>query len=349
MSDGVRFVRSEVGARIAYTTTGTGPPLIIVPPWISHLEAANAMSGYREFIEALAARHTVVRYDRWGSGLSDRDRSDFSLEADIQVVLDLADHLRLRRFALMGPSHAGPVAAAVAHHAARRVSHLVLYGTGARTLIDEETWKPLRDLMLVNWTAATRAIAALATPGCEASDVDAFAALMQAAATPEMTVALHEAGSRFDASELLGAIRAPTLVIRRWGDPFVSAEDARRLAGSIPGARLEHVEGDAHLYTVGDVRAIAERMIDFMAGADRTGSAQLSAREAEVLQLVAEGCTNAEVADRLVLSVRTVERHLLNAYTYAWKTKKAWAGTCRELVVTLDDGSTHTAQFSLTR
>ena len=151
MVAGVRFAESRIGARIAYTTSGSGPPLIVIPPWVSHLEAVTAMSGYRQFYEVLAAHHTVVRYDRWGCGLSDRDRTDLSLDAEVQIVVDLAGQLRLRRFAVMGPSHAGPVAVAVAHHASRRVSHLVLYGTGARALIDDDTWRPLRDLILANW------------------------------------------------------------------------------------------------------------------------------------------------------------------------------------------------------
>ena len=313
MASGVRFVQSSVGARIAYATLGSGPPLIVIPPWISHLEAVTAMSGFRRFHEVLAQHHTVVRYDRWGTGLSDRDRTDFTLAAEIQVLLDLADHLKLRRFALMGPSHGGPVAVAVAHRAARRVSHLILYGTGARALIDAETWRPLRELILANWPAATRAIGALATPA-DPSDAETFAGVMQAAATPEMTVALQDAALAYDLSDILGEISVPTLVVNRWGDPFISPEDARRLAGSILGARLELVEGDAHLYTVGDVVALAERITGFTGGLERGGSAQLSPREAEVLRLVAEGCTNAEVAERLVLSVRTVERHLLNAY-----------------------------------
>ncbi|WP_219419622.1 alpha/beta fold hydrolase [Pseudonocardia nigra] len=315
MNGPVRFVQSAVGARIAYTTLGHGPPLVVVPPWMTHLDALTGLSGYRRFHEVLGRKHTVVLYDRWGTGLSDRDRTDFSLDGEVQVLIDLVDHLRYRRFAVLGPSHGGPVAVAVAHRAPRRVSHLILYGTGARTLIDAKAWPPLRDLVLASWPAATRAIAALATPGCESGDVEAFAALMRASATPEMTVALQDAAMRYDLTEVLGAIRTPTLVLNRWGDPFVSPEAARRLAGLIPGAALELVDGDAHVHLVGDVGTLADRITAFTAGTSRRPSAQLSAREVEVLQLVAEGCTNAEVAHRLVLSVRTVERHLLNSYT----------------------------------
>jgi pimeloyl-ACP methyl ester carboxylesterase/DNA-binding CsgD family transcriptional regulator len=316
MGRSVSFMRSQVGARIAYTVEGHGPPLIVVPPWVTHLEAVTAMSGYREFNDALAERHTVVHYDRWGTGLSDWDRADLSLDGEVQVLSDLAHHLKFRRFALMGPSRGGPVAIAAAHRDARRVSHLILYGTSATGFMDAATWEPLRDLILANWPAATRAIAALSTPGCNGRDVEAFAALMRAAATPEMTVALRDASETYDVSAILEAIRTPTLVICRSGDPFGTPEAARRLAGNIPGAKLELLEGQAHLYTVGDVATLAGRITAFTAGAGGAGrSAQLSARETEVLRLVAAGCTNAAVAERLVLSVRTVERHLLNIYT----------------------------------
>ncbi len=254
-------------------------------------------------------------YDRWGTGLSDRDRTDFSLEADLQVLRDVADHLRLRRFALLGPSHGGPVAAAFASREPRRVSHLVLYGARASVLSQRETWGPLRALMLANWPLAVRSIAAVTAAGAEPADIRAFEALLHAAAAPAMMIALQDDAISHDMSGLLEGIRVPTLVLHRRGDALVSQEHARQLAGRIPGARLELLEDEAHVHYLGDVVTLAERITAFTAGAGRTPSAQLSRREAEVLDLVASGCTDAEAAQRLVLSVRTVERHLLNAYT----------------------------------
>ncbi|MEJ7771942.1 MAG: alpha/beta fold hydrolase [Geodermatophilaceae bacterium] len=310
----VRFARAGSGARIAYTVRGNGPPLVIVPPWTTHLVAQAGLSGHARFHAALEAQHTVVLYDRWGTGLSDRRRTDFSLAGDVQILEDLVDHLRLRRFAMLGPSHGGPVAAAFTCHFPRRVSHLSLYGARSSGLTGGPTWTALRELMLVNWPVATRSIAAVATKGGDLGDVDAFAALLQAAATPEMTVALQDAALQGPVYADLGRLAQPTLVLHRRGDSLVSAEAASRIAGSIPGARLEVLAGEAHVHTVGDVDTLVDRILAFTAGSGTHPSAQLSDREAEVLGLVVEGYRNAEVAECLVLSVRTVERHLLNAY-----------------------------------
>lgn len=315
---GVRFFRARTGAQIAYTVEGSGPPLIICPAWFGHLEAATALSGYAAYDEVVTARHTVIRYDRWGTGLSDRDRDDYGLQSDAHVLLDLIDHLALRRLALFGPSHGGSVAMIVAAAVPRRVSHLVLYGTGARPkeLVDASTWQPLRSLMQANWWAATRTIAALSTTGCEDTDVTAFATYMTASVTAEAAVALYDTAVALGSVCVVSDLRVPTLVLSRWGDPYVTPERARALAGDVPGAQLEMLPGQAHPYTLGDSRLVAERMVAFTAASERSDwSAPLTEREAEVVGLVAEGRSNSAVADRLHLSVRTVERHLLNSYT----------------------------------
>lgn len=312
----IRFFRSRRGARIAYAIDGTGVPLVTIPPWATHLTGEAALSGYPAFHGVLATRHTVVRFDRWGTGLSDRDRTDFAIDADFEVLADLVAHLRLRRFVLLGPSHAGALAVLYAHREPHRVSHLVLYGSRASALSSGETWAALRSLILANWPVAARSIAAVVARGTDRDDVERFAELFMMAASPEMLVSLQDGALHEDVTSLLGEIRVPTLVLHRRNDALVSFDRAIELAALIPGARLELLDGEAHIHSLGDSSALAERICAFTAGSTRrVPAAGLSSREAEVLDLVAGGHTNAEVAEQLVLSVRTVERHLLNAYT----------------------------------
>lgn len=311
---GVAFFRSRVGARIAYTSMGNGPPIIMLPPWISHLGAIRALSGYRRFHEVVSRHHTVVLYDKWGTGLSDRERTEFSLESEVATITDLADHLNLRRFALVGPSHGARVAVAAAHREARRVSHLVLYGGGARAVIDPATWTAFRELALTNWPVAARSMAAMATFGGERGDEDAFVELLLAAASPETAVAIRDAALGYEVAHLHASLHVPTLVLHRRDDPFASAEGFRELARRIPNARLETLDGTAHVHLMGDAEGVGESIVAFTRGESGGGSAQLSDRQAEVMRLVAAGASNAEVAAQLVLSVRTVERHLLTTY-----------------------------------
>ena len=311
----MRFFRSRVGARIAYATVGTGPPLLMLPAWASHVEAIEKLSGTRPMFEVLARQHTVIWYDRWGTGLSDRDRDDFSVEADLQVLEDLTKHLHLRRAAVFSPSHGGPMAIDLALHHPKLVSHLILYATSARALTDSVTWAAMRDLILGDWEMAKRAVAALVVAGASREDLDALEEMMGQAATPEMMVALQDMAMGHDMRDRLGALRVPTLVLHRRGDPIIPVEAGRRLAAEIPGAVLEVLEGEAHVNLVGDSVGLAERILAFTAGAaGARPTTQLTARENEVLELIASGSSNSEAAEQLALSIRTVERHLLNAY-----------------------------------
>lgn len=314
MATDVRFFDVSGTSRIAYATEGSGPPLIILPPWGTHLVAEEALSGHASFVGSLASEHTVVRYDRWGTGLSSRDRDDFSLRADLDVLTGLVQHLGLRRFSLVGPSHGAPLAVVFAQRYPRLVSHLVLYGSRESSLTSGDTWAALRQLMLVNWPVAARSIAAVATRGSDPRDVDAFAEVLTASAPAHTLVALQDAAIHADMTPLLSQLRVPTLVLHRRDDALVSSADAVAVAARIPGCRLELVDGAAHAHSAGNSGLLAERIRAFTAGGYRRSTAQVTAREAEILDLVAAGRSNAEIADRLVLSVRTVERHLLNAY-----------------------------------
>src|SRR5258708_4154490 len=125
----IRFLRLANGASIAYTTIGQGPPLVFPPAAVTHLAATLAHPAYLALLERLGESFSVIIYDRWGSGLSDRKRGDWSLEADISVLGEVVDHLQLEPLTLVGISGGGPASVLYASRHPGRVSHLVLYGT----------------------------------------------------------------------------------------------------------------------------------------------------------------------------------------------------------------------------
>lgn len=321
----VKFLRASSGARIAYATVGSGPPFVMVPPWSSHLEAFWELEGYRRLSSGFATGHTVVMYDRWGTGLSDRTRDDLSLQADVQVLDDVLSHLRLRRAALFGSSHGAPVALEYAAANPRRVSRLVLYSMETGSGPDDPRWSAFRDLMLADWEVGSFALGSVLLAGADKEEISAFARLWRRCTSAEMAVGMQDAAIRHDTSVAMAATRVPTLVVSRRDDRLISAETSRRLAAAIPTAELVLLDGGAHLPHEGDVDSLVSAVLAFLEPARRladgssdpgAGGAteRLTEREREILDLLVAGSTNRTIADRLVLSVRTVERHTLNIY-----------------------------------
>src|ERR1700745_175922 len=127
----IGFCSNADGARIAYATVGTGPALIFAQ-WISHLELEWEEPRVSDFWESIGRHHKVVRYDRHGCGLSDRNRSDFSLDSEIRTIEAIVKELGLKSHVLWGQRHGSAPAIAYAVKFPDRVSHLILYGAHAR-------------------------------------------------------------------------------------------------------------------------------------------------------------------------------------------------------------------------
>jgi len=151
-------------------------------------------------------------------------------------------------------------------------------------------------------------------PGAEITALDWFALLQREAVTAEMAGALSNVGRSLDISELLPTVRVPALVINRREDRVTTLETAREVATLIPNARLAALEGAFHIPEFGDASSVLRAITEFVGGRHGTAPLGLSPREVEVLRLIAAGLSNTEIADRLVLSVRTVERHTVNIY-----------------------------------
>jgi pimeloyl-ACP methyl ester carboxylesterase/DNA-binding CsgD family transcriptional regulator len=321
-------------ARIAYATVGTGPALLLPALWIGHLELQWGEPDFRAFVGALAERRTVVRYDRVGTGLSDRPEApDMSLEAEVRTLAAVADAAGLRELSLLGMSFGACSAAAFAAAFPERVRSVVLFGGFANG--EDIAPAPLRaalaDTVRAHWGAGSRLLADVFLPGADAPARDRFARLQRAAAAPEIAAAMLETVYATDLRPLLPRVPAPALVLHRRDDRAMPFEQGREAASLLPDARFVALDGDAHLPWVGDGAAVLAAVTPFLDAQHPAraidSDSPLSEREAEVLRLVADGLSDAEIAGRLIVSPHTVHRHVANIRLKLGQPSRAAAAT----------------------
>jgi pimeloyl-ACP methyl ester carboxylesterase len=269
----VRFVRAADGTRIAFTTTGSGYPLVNAAHWLGHLEFDLQMPVWRPWVERLSTRYRLTRYDSRGCGLSDSDVANIGLEdlvADLEAVVDAAG---LERFALLGKSQGGAVSIAYAAKHPERVSHLVLCGAFARNGFGHQPGEPQRatiegliQLVRVGWGKSNSAFRQLFTnlffPQATPEQTIAFTDIQRKVTSPAHAARLLLALSNMDASSYLGQITCPTLVIHCRGDAVISLKEGRFLASSIPGARFESLDSQNHVPLAGE--PAFERVFDLL-------------------------------------------------------------------------------------
>jgi pimeloyl-ACP methyl ester carboxylesterase/DNA-binding CsgD family transcriptional regulator len=328
MRQQIRFCTAADGVRIAFATHGKGPPIVRASTWLTHLEFDWQSPVWRHWLEGLGERHTVVRYDERGCGLSDWAVEGFSLQtwvADLEAVVDAAG---LERFALLGISHSGPVVIAYAARHPERVSHLVLYGTYARgrstrSAQAREEAELLVSLVRLGWGQANaafrHAFTTLFMPGATPEQMDWFDELQRVSTSPETAARIRRTRGEVDVTALAGDVAVPALVLHARDDAVVPFEEGRLLATLLPDARFVPLVGANHIL-LADEPAWPMFLAEVHAFLGRPEPSvarelpELSPRELEVLGLAAAGLDNEGIAARLYLSVRTVERHLSNIY-----------------------------------
>jgi pimeloyl-ACP methyl ester carboxylesterase len=264
MDKQIHFCTTSDGVRIAYATAGAGPELVCPPGWISDLEGVNP--DFDAFIAALAKHHTVVWYDKHGCGLSDRERSEFTLESELRPLAAVVDHLKLKRFILFGISQDGPASIAYAARYPRRVSQLILYGTVARgtAVASDDFRRSFIDIVRSAWGIGSKALSDMFLPGADVETIRRFARMQRSACSAEMAASLLQLTYDVDISDLLPRLRAPTLVIHRRGDRAQPFRLGREMAALIPKARFVPLEGNLHPPFLGDVDSILNAIAEFL-------------------------------------------------------------------------------------
>jgi pimeloyl-ACP methyl ester carboxylesterase/DNA-binding CsgD family transcriptional regulator len=305
--------------RLAYATVGRGPALVVPAAWISHLELVWQDPAIRAFYAPLAARRTLVHYDKPGCGLSAPWPVHQTLDTDLEVLQAVVDHLDLDRFDLLGISTGAPVSLAFAARQPERVGRLVLYGGYADgyQIASAEVRTAMIDLVRAHWGLGSDVLADVFLPDGSAEVKAHFARLQRGSASAEVACQLLAQCYEIQVDDLLGRVVAPTLVLHRRDDRAIPYRLGRDLAAGIPGARLGSLAGRSHFPHAGDAAAVVREILEFVGEpleappappGRRAGT--LTARQLQVAALVAEGRTNRQIAERLGIEERSAEGHV---------------------------------------
>ena len=330
MEQEIRFCTAPDGVRLAWARHGRGPTLVKAANWLTHLEYDGESPVWRHWLEGLGERHTLIRYDERGCGLSDREVPALSLDRRVGDLESVVDAAGLDRFALLGTSQGAATAIAYAVRHPDRVDRVVVYGGYAEQ--QRQRLDALVSAIQTGWTDPDPAFRHLFTmlflPQGNAEQMRWYDELQRKSTSAETAVALYRARSEVDITELAPRMTAKTLVAHARGDRVVPFEEGRILAALLPAARLLPLESVNHILLPDEPAwavFLAEVHAFLGAAAPTTVAelAELSNRELEVLELVAAGLSNEAIASRLYLSARTVERHLSNIYVKLRVTGKA--------------------------
>ncbi len=282
----IRFCTSRDGARIAYATCGAGPPLVFAAHWLHHLKFDWDSPVWRPWLSLLSRRHTLIRYDWRGCGLSDRE--------------------------------------------GMQVTHLILYECQSQGLLArnptpeqlEEAETRLKAIEL-GWSSKIPAFGQffpmLHIPDATPEQARAYKDLLRRTTSQTNTISLMRAFHRLDVREIVPKVRCPTLVLHSRENAIIPFEEGRLVAGLIPGARFVPLESRNHvlLDTEPAWPQFVEALDDFLPappampdGAGELPLDELTPREYEVLELIAQGLDNSTIGTQLGMSKRTARNHV---------------------------------------
>jgi pimeloyl-ACP methyl ester carboxylesterase/DNA-binding CsgD family transcriptional regulator len=331
MKQQIQFCTAPDGAKLAYAVSGDGPPLVLSATWLTHLEAQWQSLAWRHWLETFSAEFKLLRYDSRGCGLSDRDPPDLSFEAwvrDFESIIDAAD---FQQFSILATCQGGPVAIEYAARHPRRVRKLVLYGTYSLGRMrwqhqpkEVEKARVLTQIMRVGWAQENHALLQLWAdafqPGGTIEHLRSWGEQQRAATSAETAARLLEIGWNADVREAARKIKCPVLILHPTRDAIVPIEEGRSLVGLVPGSRFVEIDSENHMplsdepawpRLVSEIRSFLAEPAPVLHGLPLD---ELTPREFSVLERIAQGMDNAELAASLGVSEKTVRNHITRLF-----------------------------------
>lgn len=253
----IRYCLTSDGVRLAYATTGNGPPLVKASNWLTHLDFEWGSPIWQHWWTELSKHHRVIRYDERGNGMSQRDVPDVNFDTWVRDLETVVDAAGLDRFTLLGISRGGAIAIAYTVKHPERVSKLVLYGAFPVGLYhygspqEIEARRALISLTRLGWGLHNPAFCRMFTnrfmPNATPVHENWFDDLQRVSTSAENAARLIDVDCNIDVRGLLRQVQAPTLVVHCNRDHVVLPEHGRQLAAEIPNARYVSLPSANHL------------------------------------------------------------------------------------------------------
>lgn len=253
----IRFCKTKDGVSIAYASVGSGPPLVKAANWLTHLELDWNAPIWSPLFRSLAERHTFIRYDERGNGLSDWNVPDISQTAFVSDLEAVVDALQLEQFPLLGISQGAAVSIEYAIKHPERVSKLILFGGyplgWRKTSTPEQVAEREAVMTLVKsgWGSENPAYRHIFSttfmPGANLAQLKWFDDFQRQTTSAENAARFLSAFGDIDVEDLLGELKVPTLILHSRHDQRIPWTTARQMATSIPNARLVTLDSPNHL------------------------------------------------------------------------------------------------------
>lgn len=334
----VRFCTTRDDVQIAYARRGHGPAVVKTPNWLNHVELDVHSLVWRAWIERFEQSRTLVRYDARGCGLSDRTPRQMSFETnqlDLDAVVKAAG---LQTFVLYGASQGAAIAIEYAARHPDRVTHLVLCGAYLQgawkrpgSAAAREEAAALLKLVELGWgrenSAFRQVFASQFIPGASPEQLAAFDEIQRKTVTAETAAALLRSFYDLDVTDAARRVRCPTLVLHSTHDARIPFDEGRRAAGTIPRAELVPLDSRNHILLEQDPawRQHFDEIDQFMerhpvipvrqGGRPQVPFHELTAAELRVVDLVAAGMGNRDIATRLQIAEKTVRNHINHIFS----------------------------------